>query len=168
MIPGILAGLGIDVASNITKKIIENKAADIIKDKVGVDIKPQDTLQDVISKLNDEQLNTLRQSFIVEIEKVQAESSNFKTEIEHGESLQTTYKDEFVTVGLFLIVLSIFVAHLQSPEFGAAYTRDLIIVLNSPFGVAFIIMVCASLGVKYILSRLTGLLIKIIEKKFNI
>lgn len=141
------------IAKNLT-----NKAKDVvikkIAEKTGVKIETKADINEALNKLPPEAIKEIK------VAAVNADQAKFIAELEHGEDLSKTWKDEIVTYSFLGLVSYLFLLGTFSSEKLISLVKSVAPLFETYFGLTFFLVMIASVGLKSVCMKIADGFVK--------
>jgi hypothetical protein len=141
------------IAKNLT-----SKAKDIvikkIAEKTGVKIETKADINEALNKLPPEAIKEIK------VAAVNADQAKFIAELEHGEDLSKTWKDEVVTYSFLGFVSYLFLLGTFSSETLISLVKSVAPLFETYFGLTFFLVMIASVGLKSVCMKIADGFVK--------
>ena len=141
------------IAKNLTSKakdIIINKIAE----KTGVKIETKADINEALNKLPPEAIKEIK------VAAVNADQAKFIAELEHGEDLSKTWKDEIVTYSFLGLVSYLFLLGTFSSEKLISLVKSVAPLFETYFGLTFFLVMISSVGLKSVCMKIADGFVK--------
>jgi hypothetical protein len=134
--------------AKIIGKKLTKKTAEIVlkkvKEKTGIDIATKEQARTALEKMKPEDIKE------VELAVINADKQKFLTEIKHGEKLEQTFKDDFITYAIYIFLFCIVGVLFYDGVRGVMIIENIKLLFEGYFGLTFMLVSISAVGLRHI------------------